>query len=60
MPQVLDKCVSALKKKGMAEDRAYAICTVSTGWKKKKGGGWTKRKEKNPTHEDSLKRRKKE
>lgn len=43
MPEILDRCVSKLMAKGHSKSRAYAICTDSTGWKKKKGGGWTKR-----------------
>lgn len=42
MPKKLDKCVKKVKKDGKSEDSAYAICSASTGIKKKKGGGWTK------------------
>lgn len=44
MPAKLDRCVDKLKKKGYSEDKAWAICVESTGYKKKKGGGWTKKK----------------
>jgi len=43
-PDILDRCVKDLKAKGHSESSAYAICVESTGWKKKKGGGWTKKK----------------
>ena len=44
MPKILEDCVSQVKAKGHSESSAYAICVESTGWKKKKGGGWTKKK----------------
>jgi hypothetical protein len=44
MPKILDKCVKKVKKQGKSKSSAYAICVKSTGWKKKKGGGWTKKK----------------
>jgi len=45
MPKVLKRCVRKVgKKKGVKS--AYAICSKSTGYKRKKGGGWTKRKRK--------------
>lgn len=44
MPKELHDCVVAMKKKGYDEDRAYAICSTSTGWVRKEGGGWTKKK----------------
>jgi len=46
MPKILDRCVRKVRKSGKSKNRAYAICVSSTGWKKKKGGGWTKRKKK--------------
>jgi len=55
MPAVLDRCVSHVKAQGKSESRAYAICTTSTGWKRKKGGGWTKRK-KSPVTEASKRK----
>lgn len=42
MPKKLDKCIKKVKDEGKSEDSAYAICSSSTGIKKKKGGGWTK------------------
>lgn len=45
MPHKLDRCVKKVKKQGKDESSAYAICSKSTGIKKKKGGGWTKGKE---------------
>lgn len=44
MPKKLDRCVKKVKKQGKKEDQAYAICSKSTGIKRKKGGGWTKGK----------------
>jgi len=46
MPKKLDDCVQALKEKGYTEAAAYAICSESTGIKRKKGGGWRKEKAK--------------
>ena len=40
MPQSLMDCVKDCMKKGMSQDKAYAICAKSTGWKKAKGGKW--------------------
>jgi len=45
MPEVLDRCVKSLMRKGYSKDRAYAICVKSTGWKRGKGGKWVKMKE---------------
>jgi len=45
MPVVLENCVKDLKKEGYPEDRAWAICSKKTGWKKAKGGGWKKRED---------------
>lgn len=42
MPKKLDNCVKQVKAQGKKESSAYAICTTSTGIKKKAGGGWTK------------------
>ena len=36
MPKEFTDCVAALKRKGYAEDRAYAICTAQ--FKKSHGG----------------------
>lgn len=53
MPAVLDRCVKKLMRKGYTKSQAYAICSVSTGWVRGKGGKWVKRKKK------AKKRRKK-
>ena len=45
MPAKLDRCVKKVKRQGKDESSAYAICSSSTGWKRKKGGGWRKTKE---------------
>ena len=42
MPAKLVKCVQKVKKSGKPESQAYAICSKSTGWKRRKGGGWKK------------------
>jgi hypothetical protein len=47
MPKKLDRCVKYVKAKGKSENSAYAICSDSTGIKKKKGGGWKQTKESN-------------
>ena len=44
MPKKLDSCVRKVMAKGKSKSSAYAICSVSTGWKRKKGGGWKKRR----------------
>jgi hypothetical protein len=44
MPAKLDRCVRKVKAKGHSKSSSYAICSKSTGIKKKKGGGWTKGK----------------
>lgn len=45
MPAKLDRCVKKVKKQGKDESSAYAICSTSTGIKRKKGGGWKHTKE---------------
>jgi len=45
MPKKLERCVKRVSKKKGTKS-AWAICVKSTGWKRKKGGGWTKRKKK--------------
>jgi len=40
-PKPLERCVRKVRQKGHSKSSAYAICVKSTGWKKKKGGGWT-------------------
>ena len=44
MPKQLEKCVSDLKSQGKTDSEAYAICAKSTGWVRKKGGGWRNEK----------------
>ena len=41
MPKVLERCVQKVRAQGNAKN-AYAICVESTGYKRKRGGGWTK------------------
>lgn len=43
MPKVLERCVKKVKSSGTAKD-PWAICVKATGYKRKKGGGWTKKK----------------
>lgn len=42
MPAKLDRCIKKVKKQGKDESSAYAICSSSTGYKRKKDGGWKK------------------
>ena len=51
MPAKIDRCVKRVsktikpKKKGQSKkSAAYAVCSRSTGYVKKKGGGWKKTK----------------
>lgn len=44
MPKKLERCVKKVQGQGKSKSSAYAICSNSTGIKKKKGGGWTKGK----------------
>jgi len=44
MPKKLDRCVKKVQAQGKSKSSAYAICSSSTGIKRKKGGGWTKGK----------------
>jgi len=44
MPRKLDRCVKKVQRKGHSKSSSYAICSTSTGIKRKKGGGWTKGK----------------
>lgn len=49
MPAKLDRCVRKVKaqnKKSKEKANPYAVCSKSTGIKRKKGGGWTKGKKK--------------
>lgn len=47
MPEKIERCVRKVKakaKKSGKKVNAWAVCSKSTGIKKKKGGGWTKGK----------------
>jgi hypothetical protein len=44
MPKKLDSCVNKVKAKSDKSVNPYAVCSASTGIKKKKGGGYTKGK----------------
>lgn len=43
MPKKLERCVRRVRKKGKSKKSAWGICSKSTGYKRKKGGGWKKR-----------------
>ena len=45
MPEKLERCVKKVKRQ-KGKKNAWAICSKSTGIKRKKGGGWTKGKKK--------------
>jgi len=42
MPAKIDRCVKQLIKQGIHKKEAYAICSDSTGYKKKRNSGWIK------------------
>lgn len=44
MPAKLDRCVRKQTRKGVSKSRAYGRCVKSTGWARKKGGGWKNKK----------------
>ena len=47
MPKKLESCVKQVKAKNKGKKKKvnpWAVCSESTGIKKKKGGGWTKGK----------------
>jgi len=47
MPPKLDRCVRKVKaqnRKGKKKVNPYAVCAESTGYVRKKGGGWRKKK----------------
>lgn len=48
MPQKYERCVRKVKaqnrKKGTKKVNPYAVCSASTGYVRKKGGGWRKKK----------------
>lgn len=43
-PAALEKCVEKVKKNSPGVN-PYAVCAVSTGWVRKKGGGWRRMSE---------------
>ena len=55
MPKKLKSCVAKVKKQGNDESSAFAICSSSTGIKRKKGGGWTKGESTIPSFEQFIK-----
>ena len=44
MPPKLDRCVRRVRRQGKSKQSAYAVCSTATGYVRKKGGGWTKKK----------------
>lgn len=49
MPEVYDRCVRKVKAKNKGRSKSkrvnpHAVCSESTGYKRKKGGGWKKEK----------------
>jgi hypothetical protein len=54
VPKKLDSCVKKVKAQGKDESAAYAICSKSTGIKRKKGGGWRQTKKKSENMKESL------
>ena len=44
MPKKITSCVSKLQRSGKSKSSAYAICSKSTGWVRKSGGGWRNKK----------------
>lgn len=44
MPKKLDSCFNKVKANSGKKVNPYAVCSASTGIKKKKGGGYTKGK----------------
>jgi len=53
MPKVYDRCVKRVsktikpRKKGQTRKQAaHAVCSKSTGYVRKRGGGWRKKKNK--------------
>ena len=44
MPKELERCVKDVESQGKDKSSAYGICAKSTGWVRKKGGGWTNKK----------------
>lgn len=49
MPKKFDRCVKKVKAKNKGKPKSkkvnpYAVCSESTGYVRKKGGGWKKKK----------------
>jgi len=47
MPRILERCVKKVRAKNRKKKKKvnpYAICSASTGYVRKKGGGWKKKK----------------
>ncbi len=47
MPKILEKCVKDVTRKNQGKKKKvnpWAVCSAATGWVKKKGGGWIKKK----------------
>lgn len=47
MPKILDRCVAKVRAKNRKTKKKvnpWAVCSTSTGIKRKKGGGWTRGK----------------
>ena len=44
MPKKLEKCVRKVRRKSSKKTNPYAVCAKSTGWVRKKGGGWRNKK----------------
>jgi hypothetical protein len=44
MPKKMMSCVKKVQRSGKSKSSAYGICSSSTGWTKKKGGGWKNKK----------------
>ena len=43
MPRKLERCVAKVRRNSPGAN-PYAVCAKSTGWVKKKGGGWRNKK----------------
>jgi len=44
MPAKLKSCVEKVRRKSKGKVNPYAVCAKSTGWVRKKGGGWRNKK----------------
>ena len=43
MPKKLERCVEKVKRNS-PNANPYAVCAESTGWVRKKGGGWVNKR----------------